>query len=609
MTTTRFLALLGFIALARIAAAQEVTPIRSNTNEALPPGVEVAKLGKRLYRECDIFRRIVDSRLRQDNGANDLNSASFAQQQPLGDTSLDITRNSADESETAVAISRTNPNLIVVGFNDGAQVNAGLGMSACVSTDAGNSWKKLHLPKVNFQGVQAWSDPILICDDSGMFYYAFLAARRDFSISDIIVGRSTDGKNWTLGSPVVGDTVKPTKLQDKPSIAVDRDPNSPYHGRLYVAWSEYPSIADTLWDGINYIAYSDDHGVTWSKRVDYSAAFGHFATLRVGKGGTVFVSSNNFRDETVASFAVEVSHDGGNSFSEYPIAMRQKAYPVDHNIYTYGMLKGAKGFRADPYITFDLNPETNELYAVYGSYDTAQHAAHEFMVRSNDEGVTWSSPVQIGTPSLPGRDLCMPWVTYDPATKQAYAVMYSSEEDTANMLMRRVRYSFDAPTTAQPLGTRLFDPRLVTASTGGRFAFIGDYTNSDAFGGTFVDVWMENRPPNYNDGDVFAYVSSSATPSGVIRQVNAPTLECSEISPNPVHGDQLSLTVKTDRAPHVILRVYDALGHGVLSKSADVPIGVSTSVTLEIEKLAAGSYTIVINGDDESVSRRFVLVR
>jgi len=609
MMTPRLAALLGFIAFVRIAAAQEATPIRSNTEEALPHRVEMARLGKQLYRECDIFRRIIDSRLRQDNGADDMNSASFPQQQPLGDTSLDITHNNADENETTVAISRTNPKLIVVGFNDATQLYNGLGMSECVSTDAGNSWTKLHLPKVNFHGAQAGSDPILICDDSGMFYYAFLAASRDFSISDIIVGRSTDGKNWALGSPVVGDTVKPTKLQDKPSIAVDRDPNSPYHGRLYMVWSEYPSIADTLWDGINYIAYSDDHGVTWSKRLAYSTAFGHFATLRVGKGGTVFVSSNNFRDETVASFAVEVSHDGGKSFSEYPIAMRQKAYPVDHNIYTYGMLKGAKGFRAGPYISFDLNPETNELYAVYGSYDTIEHAAHEFMVRSSDEGVMWSSPIRIGTPSLPARDHCLPWVTYDPSTKQAYAAMYSSEEDSANMLMRRVRYSFDAPTKPERLGTRLFDPTLITASTGGRFAYLGDYTYSDAFGGTFVDVWMENRPPNYNDGDVFAYVSSLATHSGVIRQVNAPTMEVGEISPNPVHGERLTLTLKTERAPHVILHVLDALGHTVLSTVADVPIGVSTSVTLRIGKLTAGSYTIVLDGNDESVSRRFVIVR
>jgi hypothetical protein len=609
MTTFRIVTLLGFIIAARITTAQEVTPLRSNTREALPRRLEDVRLGKQLYRECDIFRRIIDSRLAEDNRGDDMSFPSLQQQQPMGDTSLDITHNSADENETTVTISRTNPNLIVVGFNDGSQVSLALGMSACVSTDAGNSWTKLHLPKVNYHGTQAWCDPILTCDDSGMFYYAFLAASRDFSISDIFVGRSTDGKNWTLGSPVVGDTVKPTKLQDKPSIAVDRDPNSPYHGRLYVAWSEYPSIADTLWDGINYIAYSDDHGVSWSKPLVYSTAFGHFATLRVGKGGTVFISSNNFRDETVASFAVEVSHDGGNSFSEYPIAMRQKAYPIDHNVYMYAMLKGTKGFRADPYISFDLDPETNELYAVYGSYDTIEHAAHEFMVRSKDEAVTWSSPVRIGTPSLTDRDHCMPWVTYDPSTKQAYAVMYSSEEDSANMLMRRVRYSFDAPTKPEPFGTRLFDPTLASAGTGGRFASIGDYTYSDAFGGTFVDVWAENRPPTFKDCDVFAFVSSPATHSGVIRQVNAPALEVSELSPNPVRGDHLKFTLNAGHTTRASIRVFDDLGHAVLSTFADVPGSMITTVSLEIGHLPAGSYIIVIDGNEASISRRFVLVR
>lgn len=609
MMTPRFVALLGFIVLARIAAAQEVTPIRSNTEKALPRGVEVARLGRQLYRECDIFRHIIDSRLGEGNSAYARSSPPLFPQQALGDTSLDITHNNADESETSVAISRRDPSLIVVGFNDAAQIALGLGMSACVSTNAGNSWTKIHLPKVNFHGVLAWCDPILTCDDSGMFYYACNAATRDFSISDIIVGRSTDGKKWVLGSPVVGDTIAPTKLQDKPAMAVDRDPSSPYHGRLYVAWSEYPSIADTLWDGINYIAHSDDHGDTWSKPLVYSTAFGHFATIRTGKGGTVFVSSNNFRDETVASFAMEVSRDGGNSFSEYPIAMRQTAYPVDHNVYSYAMLKGSKGFRIDPYVCFDLDSETNGLFAVYGSYDTIEHAAYEFMVRSSNEGVTWSLPIRIGTPSLPGRDHCMPWVTYDPAAKQAYAVMYSSEEDSANLLMRRVRYSFDTPTKPEPLGTRLFDPTLASAATGGRFASIGDYSYSDAFGGTFVDVWAENRPPSDNDCDVFAYVSSPATHSAVLRQVNAPTIEVAEISPNPVRGEQVSLTLKSEREPHVMISVLDDLGQTVLRTTADVIVGVRTNVPLEIGKLAAGSYTIIIDGNDESVSRRFVLVR
>ncbi|MBS1903821.1 MAG: hypothetical protein JSS75_08970 [Bacteroidetes bacterium] len=605
----KHLALIVLISSARIATAQEVAPQTPESDRELSRALKVAKLGDRLYRECDVFRRVIDHQLSQQPASQVSSVLSTEPLQSLGDTSLDITHSSSDESETTVAISRTNPNMIVVGFNDAAQIANGIGMTACVSTDAGNTWSRQHLPKVNFHGANAWCDPILTCDDSGMFYYAFLIITPNMSLSDIMVGRSKDGRNWVLGSPVVGDTIAPTKLQDKPTIAVDRDPNSPYHGRLYIAWSEYPSLADTLWDGINYVAYSDDHGVSWSKPLEYSTAFGHFATLRIGKGGTVFISSNNFRDETVASFAVEVSHDGAKTFSEYPIAMRQKAYPVDHNVYMYAMLKGSKGFRIDPYISFDLDPETNDLFAVYGSYDTIKKAAREFIVRSTDEGVSWSSPIQVGDPTLLGLDHCMPWVSFDPSTKKAYVTMYSSEEDTANVLMRRVRYSFDTPTNAEPLGTRLFNPLLASVATGGRWANMGDYTYSDAFGGTFVDVWAENRPPSYNDGDVFAYVSSPATHAGVIRQLNAPTIAISDLSPNPVHGDRISFTLTGDRSREVLIHVQDVLGHEVLSATAKLDAGTLTDVTLDIGTLAAGSYLIVIDGNDESVCRRFVIVR
>jgi hypothetical protein len=95
----------------------------------------------------------------------------------------------------------------------------------------------------------------------------------------------------------------------------------------------------------------------------------------------------------------------------------------------------------------------------------------------------------------------------------------------------------------------------------------------------------------------------------VTRRVNAPTIDVGEISPNPVRGERLTLTLKADRTPHVTLHVLDALGQTVLSTTADVPLGVNARVTLEIAKLAAGSYSIVIDGGDESLSRRFVLVR
>ncbi|MDP4230572.1 MAG: T9SS type A sorting domain-containing protein [Bacteroidota bacterium] len=605
----KYFALILLISFARIATAQEAAPLTPGSDRELRHALKVSKLGDRLYRECDVFRRVIDHQLLERPASEETVAVSTEPLQPLGDTSLDITHTSSDESETTVAISRTNPNVIVVGFNDAAQIASAQGMTACVSTDAGNTWSRRHLPKVNYHGANAWCDPILTCDDSGMFYYAFLIVSPSLSLSDIMVGRSTDGLNWVLGSPVVGDTIAPTKLQDKPTIAVDRDPNSPYHGRLYIAWSEYPSLADTLWDGINYMAYSDDHGVSWSKPLEYSTAFGHFATLRIGKGGTVFIASNNFRNDTIASFAMEVSHDGGKTFSEYPIAMRQKGYPVDHNVYTYPMLKGSKGFRVQPYICFDLDPETNDLFAVYGSYDTIKNAAREFIVRSTDEGTSWSSSIQVGDLALLGRDHCMPWVTFDASTKKAYVEMYSSEEDTANMLMRRVRYSFDTPTKTEQIGTRLFDPRLASAATGGRWANIGDYTYSDAFGGTFVDVWAENRPPSGKDGDVFAYVSSPATHAGVIRQINAPRVAISDLSPNPVHGDQIRFTLTGDQSREVLIHVQDVLGHEVLSTSAKVDVGNVTNVTLDIGKLAAGSYLIAIDGNDESVCRRFVIVR
>jgi len=592
--------------------AQQRSAVPTDYTSALRQELAPYKNGARLYERCDLFRHIIDDRLqerlrlKQDNAV--LDDIPLVTQ---ADTTLDITRTSSEEDEPTIAISRANPKLIVAGMNDNAQLVAGLGMSAVVSTNSGSSWKKYHLPKVNNNGCRAYCDPVLICDDAGMFYYAFLILNTSNHLNDIMLGRSMDGVNWTLSAPVVGNIAPPGPLEDKPAMAVDRDPNSPHHGRVYVAWSRYISFeTDSIFDGIAYISHSDDHGDHWSPKVQFTTLYGSIATVRVGKGGVVFVSSSNYLNDTAVSCAMNVSYDGGESFQEYPVANYQRNYPVDHNYYVLSMLKGPHGFRTGPDIAFDLDPTNNHLYAVYGNYDTVHRAAQQLAVESSDEGKTWSTPRQIGTAGHLDVDHFMPWVSFDPLLSKPYVTLYSSEEDLANNDSTRfVRCAFDALDRMEKIGTRLFDPRTTTTGTNGApMAFIGDYTYSDAFGGTFAAVWTENRPPSNHDGDIFGYVSSPTT-NAVTRQINRPEFVVSNVTPNPSVTDEAKVVVTSAEAAITTITVSDLGGREVLHARETLEPNAETAISLNTSHLAAGVYHLWVEGGQSAVERSFVVIR
>src|SRR5207237_3650348 len=112
------------------------------------------------------------------------------------------------------------------------------------------------------------------------------------------------------GSPVMGNSDLASSLEDKETIAADCDPKSPHYGRLYVVWSHYRDIHlnDTV---DHFIAFSDDQGMTWFTPTPYSTAYGYFAQVHVGKGGTVFIASSQLdRATDTYEHGFSVSHDG-----------------------------------------------------------------------------------------------------------------------------------------------------------------------------------------------------------------------------------------------------------------------------------------------------------
>ncbi len=566
-----------------------------------------APRGQELYENSDGFARFARAKtaarlgILPPNWANMRNSQ-FSSLGDLKSVTTDISNDTADQDEASIAICRTNPQLIVAGAND-LWAALGQSMPAYVSTDAGHSWTTYRLPIANDLGCQAYGDPMIVCDDKGTFYYSFLLNSAENihtsgMLSDLIVAHSTDGIHWILGNPVVGNTKFGFSEEDKETIAVDRDPYSPYYGRLYIAWMHYSGSASYL--DKRMIAYSDDKGMTWSKPMVMNTTYGYFSLLRVGRGGTVFFASSH-RDSITArgtNHAMMVSHDGGSTFTEHVIAPFTN-YPQGSYI---NQLKGS--IKAFPYINFDVDPSNNTVYAVYGSYQGSFQGpgyAEQFLVTSSDEGTTWSSPFQIGSQNLLNSDHFQPWVTFDPVIDRARVSLYSSEEDASNLLTRMVAFDLSSPRTPQPLGTDLFDPSIIIG-TGQHRPFIGDYTGGDAYNGTFAAAWTQaNKATNTSGGDIYAYVEDSSN-QPIIKKINDVQISFDGPFGNPVFTTSVAFSITSNTTIPAEIQLYDAAGRECLSKEIAISPG-TQSVTLDTHLLATGAYRAILSFSDQKIVR------
>ncbi len=621
MFPKRLLALTLFTALAVMPVcvlhAQQIIynasqrPTASDFQEQVQQELAHYSHGAMLYRRCDVFARMINARVAARMGLGSFvhngamsEEADTAYEGDISHASIDQL-GIPDQNETTIAISRKNPALIVAGAND-ASMNT-LSMPAFVSTDGGNDWSTFRLPPIPGD-MHANADPILIADDSGNFYYAFLIEGNVSSLSDIMVAKSSDGQHWTLGTPVLG-LHNSSAFEDKENISIDREPSSPYHGRIYIAWNEY----DTSGAIRHLLAFSDDQAQTWSLPRPYTTKFGYFPLVRSSRDGTVFIASSTFDDTDVASdnsHGITVSTDGGVMFTENMIA-NYTLYPMASS--GYPCLKGKAGFRAFPYIAFDVETFANSLDAIYGNWNESHSNAELFAVHSLDEGRSWTDPAPVGTPALLGNDHFMPWVSYDASVGQTYISMYSSEEDTVmNLLSRAVLTTFSSTNQILTLGSRLFDP-LVDTIAGTNF--IGDYTGNDAYAGCFAAAWTEVLPPNHPDNNIFAYVSSSPltsrpiVTSGVTRQINEQNFGIASVNPNPVSGNHVTFTILSNAQLHATVQLFDLRGVQVMTTEAVIDPNAPTFVELDIHSLPAGVYHAQFRSGGRTALRDVVILR
>ena len=140
------------------------------------------------------------------------------------------------QSELSIVTHPTNPN-IVLGGSNAAEITSinWISQGWYISTNGGNSWTGSdtlppHLPQFNLYT----SDPAVGIDLNGNMYFNTLLYGTGGG--DLVTTKSTNnGQTWSSFAAVPNKTTG----EDKNHLTIDVNPNSPYAGNLYTAYSEF----------------------------------------------------------------------------------------------------------------------------------------------------------------------------------------------------------------------------------------------------------------------------------------------------------------------------------------------------------------------------------
>jgi len=236
---------------------------------------------------------------------------------------------------------------------------------------------------------------------------------------------------------VVERSTNPTIFEDKPYLAADDNPASPFAGSVYITWTRFhfADRASTQYlESPIFFSASHNGGRTWSMPREISGANSTLCTFSstalpndgrcredqfsspvVASNGTIYVAYQN--DQAVNDgqlrnqYLVVKSTDGGATWST-PVRASDilsdgnSDYPV--NVQGRQTLSNSQ-FRVNSAGNLAIDPSSGALYVTWSDNRNGTAASTNtdvFVARSLNGGATWSGPITV---SSAANDQFYPW--------------------------------------------------------------------------------------------------------------------------------------------------------------------------------------------------------
>jgi len=387
-----------------------------------------------------------------------------------------------DQAEVAIAADPSDPNILLGASGGFARTRT------YTSTDGGKTWRSAaDVPNTLLGDVPA-GDPMPAIDSAGHQYLGFVAASPTTPAPYYaLVTRDGSNDDWQpTNRPILDD-----RFQDKPMLAVDNAPDSPYAGRLYMGGVEFRIGRGS---GTMVLTHSDDRGQSWSEPVTLTtgrdATIPQFLTLAVGRGGVVYAGWMRAN----GSLEVTRSVDGGDTFSSSRVAVRlpgAAAWAVPAQ--TIPRRGNRRFVTATPLLRVDTTSGAfaDRLYLGFGERRNGR--TNVFVLRLSPELRPIGRPVAVARASRTA-DRFFPAIDLDESTGDLWDCFYATD---GSRDLRRVRFSCSvsrdggASWSAPARAASRFS--LVTRQTGDVSFGYGDYEGLAVAGGAAHPMWTDSR--------------------------------------------------------------------------------------------------------------------
>ncbi len=377
------------------------------------------------------------------------------------------------------------------------------------------------------------SDPALTVDRQGNFYICILNFGSDYyEPNALVVSKSSDG-GVTWSTPVKAVDSDGSTFEDKELIECDRTGGA-RDGYLYITWTRF---ANNMYDAYIMCVRSADGGITWSQPVRVSESSScQWSVPVVGADGTLYVAWNDFYSPGIW---FDKSTDGGLSFGTDRRIVR--TYTASDYINGDVLVFSYPAMAAD---VWETSPYRGNLYIAYMDTSTAGTDYDIYFMKSEDGGITWSTPVRVNDdPVGNGADQFHPWLFVD-NQGIVHLVYYDRRDDPQN-------YYYNVYYTRSTDGGETWEPsRRVTSESSApvqKGGVLGEYFGLTAWNGKPFIVWTDTR-----EGHQRIYFGTDTTMSSA-RETLAGTGELLRV----IYGtDGVAVRAWADGT----LEVYDASG-------------------------------------------------
>src|SRR6266704_3103399 len=236
---------------------------------------------------------------------------------------VDVSNECGPQSETYITINPANTKNLAGGSNEIFR----LPMRGYFSSDGGKTWGGVDLPlppAIGTNGVDFGSDPGVAFDTKGNVYYSYIVvffnrSFRSIQGTEMAVAKSSDGgKTWPQVT-FFNFNSGSGKFNDKPYLAVDTNPRSPFRDSVYVVWDNASfNAGKSSANNALLFARSTDGGQTFSSPLAANNLTGGPSSVIgadpfVGPNGEVYVAWHDVQNNVLL---VNSSFDGGASFGQ-----------------------------------------------------------------------------------------------------------------------------------------------------------------------------------------------------------------------------------------------------------------------------------------------------